>query len=141
MADNREGNMRLNAICAVASVALCYTAAAQQPPPPDRVFVLHSHPTGQCPALDWHIGIDDDTGILSGMIAWGDQMQSVAHVTGKVNGDRTFTMRAQEVGGQNRTGEITGRVRDDGWMVADFTGPNISCSGITVPWFRQGGGG
>jgi hypothetical protein len=132
--------MRLTAICALAGVAVCCGAAAQEEPPPDRVFVLHSKATGACPALDWHIAIDDNTRTLWGIITWGDRMQSVARVTGKVAGDRTFVLRAEEIGGQNRTGEITGQVRKDGWMVANFTGPNISCQNITVPWHRSGKG-
>ena len=131
--------MRLITMCALASVATFNIAAAQDQPP-DRVFVLHSKPTGACPALDWHIGIDDSTRTLWGIIAWGDKMQSVARVTGTVDSNRTFKLQAQEIGGQNWTGEITGQVRNDGWMVAKFTGPNISCQGITVPWFRAQGG-
>jgi hypothetical protein len=68
-------------------------------------------------------------------------MQQIARVNGKVDGNRHFQMSAQEVGGRKRTAQITGRVRDDGWMVANITGPNINCQDITVPWFRQGGGG
>ena len=51
---------------------------------------------------DWHIGIDDIPRTLWGIIAWGDGMQSVAHVTGTLNRDRAFALRAQEIGGQNR---------------------------------------
>ena len=132
--------MRLAAICALAGVTVCYGAAAQVMPP-DRVYMFHSKATGQCPALDWHVGVDDENHTLSGMIAWGEHMQAMARATGTVNmTNRTFEMKAQEVGGQGRTAEITGQVRQDGWLVANITGPNMVCNNITIPWYRPQGG-
>jgi len=76
------------------------------------------------------------------MIAWGDKMQSIARANGTFNlTNHTFEMKAQEVGGQNRTAEIAGRVRQDGWLVANITGPNISCHSVIIPWYRPGGPG
>jgi hypothetical protein len=63
-------------------------------------------------------------------------MKSMAHATGTVNmSARTFSMKAQEVGGQARTATVDGTVRGDGWLVANVKGPNVSCQGIAVPWF------
>jgi len=68
-------------------------------------------------------------------------MQAIARAAGTVNmTNRTFEMKAQEVGGQNRTAEITGQVRQDGWLVANINGPNIVCNNITIPWYRPQGG-
>jgi len=133
--------MRSTTISAVlASIMVCGVATAQEEPPPNRVYMLHSSSAGPCPALDWHIGINDVSHTLSGIIAWGDNMQNLARANGTFNlGTRTFEMKAHEVGGQNRTAEITGHVRQDGYMIADITGPNISCHGITIPWYRTTG--
>jgi hypothetical protein len=71
------------------------------------------------------------------MIAWNN-MQSMAHATGSINmQNRTFQMTAQEVGGQGRTATVNGTVRQDGYLVANISGPNVSCQGVTVPWFTQ----
>ncbi|HET7882703.1 MAG TPA: hypothetical protein VFL55_17600 [Acetobacteraceae bacterium] len=129
-----------------ASTALALTfglisyAAIAQTMPPDRVYMLHSRPTGQCPALDWHIGVDDQTHMLSGVITWGDHMQNLARAEGPFDPvNHTFKMEAKEVGGQNRTAQISGQVRQDGWLVANITGP-VSCSNVTIPWFRPNTG-
>jgi hypothetical protein len=133
----------------VAAGVLVITAAActpQQPPapppaaaaaiqqlPPGRVYTFHSTPQGGCPGLDWHVVLTGDN-MLDGMIAWNN-MQSLAHATGSINTqNRTFQMTAQEVDGRGRTATITGTVRTDGYLVANVTGPNIECQGITVGW-------
>ena len=92
-------------------------------------------------STNWHVTVGPNS-TLSGMLAWND-MKAMAAVTGSVTPARTFTMTAHEVGGQGRTANITGQVRDDGWLVASIKGPNIDCNGITVPWYvpGQGGGG
>jgi hypothetical protein len=126
---------------ALASIGICGLVSAQELPP-NRVYVLHSQATGPCPALDWHLGIDDVDHTISGFCAWGDKMQSLARANGTFNqGTRTLEIKAQEVGGQNRTAEVTGTVREDGWLVANITGPNISCQGVKIPWYRPGGPG
>jgi hypothetical protein len=111
-------------------------ASAIQQLPPGRVYVFHSTAQSSCPALDWHVVLDAN-GALDGMIAWNN-MQSMAHATGSVNAQtRTFQMTAQEVGGQHRTATVNGTVRQDGYLVANISGPNVSCQGVTVPWFTQ----
>jgi hypothetical protein len=71
---------------------------------------------------------------LDGIIAWNN-MQSMAHATGTLNGPaRTFQMTAREVGGRGRTATVSGSVRGDGYLIANVSGPNIDCQGITVPW-------
>jgi len=117
---------------AIAIATMAGTALAQAPA--GRVYSFHSGPTGKCPGLDWHV-VAAGNGTLSGMIAWNN-MQSMARVTGSVNMQaKTFSMSAKEVGGQERTAIISGTVRPDGWLVADISGPNVTCSGITVQWF------
>lgn len=109
------------------------TAAAVQQLPPGRVYTFHSTPQGGCPGLDWHVVLTSDN-MLDGMIAWNN-MQSIAHATGNINTQsRTFQMTAREVGGRGRTATISGTVRPDGYLVANVTGPNIDCQGITVAW-------
>jgi hypothetical protein len=118
---------------ALAIAATCGVASAQGIPE-GRLFVFHSTAQASCPALDWHIVVGPG-GTLSGMISW-DNMKSMAHATGTVNmSARTFSMKAQEVGGQARTATVDGTVRGDGWLVANVKGANVSCQGIAVPWF------
>ena len=129
------------AISALVGVAYAGQLAAQQTMPPDRVYMLHSKATGQCPALDWHIGVDDMSHTLGGVITWGEKMDMLARASGTFDPvNHTFQMKTQEVGGQNRTAEIVGQVRQDGWLVANITGPNINCQNITIPWFHPNAG-
>ena len=130
--------MRFTPISAMlASVAICGGATAQQEePPPNRIYALHSPATGPCPALDWHIGIDDVRKTLTGLIAWGDDMEHVARVRGTFKGD-SFQMTAHEVGGENRTAEVSGYLRKpDYHLISSIKGPNISCENITIPWYK-----
>ena len=118
---------------ALAFAASLSIAAAQQMPE-GRLYVFHSKAQGGCPALDWHVTVGSG-GTLMGMIAW-DDMKAMAKATGTVNmQNRTFTMKATEAGGQGRTATVDGQVRQDGWLVANVKGPNITCTGITVPWY------
>ena len=107
--------------------------------PPGTLYVFHSQPQGACPALDWHIVVGQ-AGQLSGMISWNG-MQSMAHATGSISANRSFTMTATEVGGEARTATITGQARTDGWLTANINGPGVACKGVTIPIFRPGGGG
>ncbi len=118
---------------AIVIAATCGVASAQDMPE-GRVYTFHSRAQAGCPALDWHVVVGAN-GALEGMIAWND-MKQMARATGTVNMPaRTFQMTAKEVGGQGRTATVTGTVRQDGWLVANVKGPNISCQGINVPWF------
>jgi hypothetical protein len=77
----------------------------------------------------------DPNGTLDGIIAWNN-MQSLAHASGSTNAQsRTFQMSAKEVGGRGRTANITGTIRQDGFLVANISGPAVNCQGITVGWF------
>ena len=109
-------------------------ASAVQQLPPGRVYVFHSTAQSSCPALDWHVVLTPD-GTLDGIIAWNN-MQSLAHASGSLNAQsRTFQMSAKEVGGRGRTANIDGTVRQDGYLVANISGPAVNCQGITVGWF------
>ena len=108
------------------------TAAIQQLPP-GRVYTFHSSAQSGCPGLDWHVVLTPDN-MLDGMVAWNN-WQSMAHATGTINPTaKTFQMTAEEVGGRHRTADISGTVRSDGYLVANITGPNVSCQGIMVGW-------
>jgi hypothetical protein len=123
--------LTIGALALTASIDVASAQSAQLPP--GRIYSFHSPAKGGCPSLNWHIVIGANE-TLDGMIGW-DDMKAVAHATGTVNPTaRTFTMQAQEAGGQGRTVTIDGRVRTDGWMTANIHGPNISCTGIDVPW-------
>jgi hypothetical protein len=128
------------AISAVACIFMAWTSAASaQNVPAGSYYSFHSAPQGSCPALDWHVAVGQN-GALSGMIAW-DNMKSMAHAEGTVNQQaRTFQMTAKEVGGQGRTANISGTVRNDGYLVATIEGPNVKCQGVTVPWFKPSSG-
>jgi hypothetical protein len=126
---------------AVVVTATCNMALAQQIAPEGRVYVFHSRPAGQCPALDWHVVVGDNN-TLGGMVAWNN-MKSMANVTGSIAPNRTFTMSGKEVGGSGRTATITGVLRSDGWLTANVKGPNLDCQGILVMFAvppPQGGG-
>ena len=127
----------------LAIAATCGVASAQNLPE-GRVYSFHSRAQGSCPALDWHVVVQSNGG-LSGMIAWNN-MQQMARAQGTLNASaRTFEMKAVEVGGQGRTAEITGTVRQDGWLIANINGPGVACKGVNVPWGvqppSQGGNG
>lgn len=109
-------------------------ASAIQQLPPGRIYVFHSTSQSSCPALDWHVVLDAN-GTLDGIIAWNN-MQSLARASGSLDAqNRTFQMTAREVGGQGRTATIDGTVRRDGYLVANISGPNVNCQGVTVTWF------
>jgi hypothetical protein len=119
---------------AVVLTATFDLALGQQIAPKDRVFVYNSQPIGQCPALDWHI-VAGANNTLYGMIAW-NSMQNIAKVTGSILPNRTFTISVVDVaGGRGQGATVTGRVRPDGWIIANINGPNIDCQGISVPWY------
>jgi hypothetical protein len=126
---------------ALATTVLCGSVSAQQVPA-GRIYVFHSTAQASCPALDWHVVAAGD-GSLTGMIAW-DDMKSIAHASGKVNmSSKTFEMTAKEVGGKGATATIDGKLRSDGWLVANIKGPSVNCQGINIPWFvpSPSGGG
>ena len=101
--------------------------------PPGRVYMFHSSAQGGCPSLDWHVVVGENN-TLDGMIAW-DNLNAMARASGTINPTaRTFAMQAREVGGQGRSVTIDGTVRQDGWLVANIHGQNVSCTGIDVPW-------
>jgi hypothetical protein len=129
-------------LATMAAGALCGGAMlnrAHAQVPPGTLYVFHSRPQGACPALDWHIVVGE-TGQLSGMISW-NSMQSMAHATGSISANRSFTMTATEVGGAARTATITGQARTDGWLTADINGQGVACKGVTIPIFKPPSGG
>jgi hypothetical protein len=70
-------------------------------------FSLHTNPSGTCPGLDWRVAIDADRQI-AGYVAW-DKMKHSAKLSGVLNGDDTFSIAGDEVGG-NKHAVITGKV-------------------------------
>jgi len=116
-------------------------AAAQEQLPPGRVYVFHSAAQSGCPALDWHVVLDEG-GMLSGIVSW-DNMASLARASGRLNAQAgTFQMTAREIGGRGRTATIDGTVSPiTGWLTANVTGQNVACTGIEVQWFRPATGG
>jgi hypothetical protein len=115
----------------VASMSMAFAQV-----PKGQVYVLHSRAAGGCPALDWHILVEAN-GILAGMISWNG-MKTMARATGSVNKQHhTFTMIATEMGGEARRARIDGRLRDDGWIVANIEGPNVTCKAVIVPIYAD----
>ncbi len=67
------------------------------------------------------------------MIAW-DHMKTMTKAFGGVDRPHhTFSMIATEMGGQERTATIEGKAQDDGRIVANIKGPNVTCTVIAVP--------
>jgi hypothetical protein len=129
-------------LAAVGALALMAgnDAVHAQTIPEGRLYSFHSTAQAGCPALDWHVVLGANN-TLDGMIAW-DSMKAMARATGSLNVQaRTFQMTAKEIGGQNRTATVDGTVRQDGWLVANVKGPNVTCTGISVPWFAPTTGG
>ena len=121
---------RLIAANALALIALLCVASAQIPE--GRIYSLHSKSVGGCPSLDWHIVVGAN-GILEGMIAW-DHMRVLAKAVGAVNQQsHTFTMTVKEVGGLARTARVDGHIKENGWIIANIKGPNVTCSAVVVP--------
>lgn len=128
--------MRLIRSVAAGALALAAVSGSAwaQAMPEGRVYTFHSKAQAGCPALDWHVVVGAN-GALAGMISW-DDMKAMARATGTVNMQaRTFQMTAKEVGGKGRTATVDGTVRQDGWLVANVKAPNVTCTGINVPWF------
>jgi hypothetical protein len=122
---------------ALAFAASLGVAAAQAPE--GRLYVFHSKAMGGCPALDWHVMVGAGN-TLSGMIAW-DDMKAMAKATGTLNmSNNTFSMTATEMGGQGRTATVDGKLRSDGWLIANVKGPKITCTNIAVPWYTPPAG-
>jgi hypothetical protein len=134
----------------LAALALSTTfAVAQKAGPGDRVYDLHSEAQGSCPSLNWHM-VASPGGVLTGMVSW-DNRKVVAMVTGTImplvqverfgkplGGDpksRTFKGIATELGGQNRSANISGTIEQNGWLSANLEGPGVVCRNIKVPLF------
>jgi len=128
--------IKLLAASAIALAAISSPSFAQTPPE-GRLYVFHSKAQGGCPALDWHV-VAGSNGALSGMIAW-DDMKAMARASGTASAGKV-QMTATEVGGQNRTANISGTVRPDGWLTVNITGPNVSCQNINVPFYTPPAG-
>jgi len=128
-------------VCLAVS-ALAFAVASgpayAQDPLLGRVYAFHSTAQSGCPALDWHL-VTEGNGQLTGMISWNN-MQDMARATGTYNlSDKTFQLTAKETSGQQRTATINGHIRADGWLIADITGPNVTCKEVTVPWYPAPG--
>ena len=121
------------------ALAASLNVASAQGLPEGRVYLFQSKANGTCPTLDWDITIRANN-TLSGTIAW-NQMKSIAYATGSYDAvHRTFKMSAQEIRGLGRTATIEGQVRQDGWLVANIKGANITCQGVVVPWYTPPAG-
>jgi hypothetical protein len=134
--------IRLLAVSALALAAASGFAMAQDSLE-GKVFAFHSPPRGACPSLDWHL-VAESNGKLTGMISW-NAMQDMAKAAGSYNmQSRTFKLDAKEVGGQGRTATVSGTIRQDGWLVANISGPNVKCEQVAVPFLAgpaMGGNG
>ncbi|MBS0559887.1 MAG: hypothetical protein JSR21_07515 [Proteobacteria bacterium] len=129
------------AVAAALSGGLAVPAHAQmQAIAPGTVYSLHTTANGRCPALDWHLVVGPDGNTLSGMVAWNN-MQSMAHLEGKLGADRSFSTVATEVSGPNvgRTAKVSGQAQNNGWLMVQIEGDGVSCQNIKVPiWQQQG---
>jgi len=102
---------------------------------PGRVYTLHTKAVANCPSLDWHIVVGENS-TLSGMIAT-DNMAAVFKVSGKFNPlDRSFRLDGTEVSGPHpgTPGAVNGQVQSDGRLAATLGGlpMGAACQGKTV---------
>jgi hypothetical protein len=110
---------------------------------PGSTFDLRSNPSGECPAMDWHIVVLKD-GIMTGMVGV-DDMKTMFRLNGTYSG-ANFHLDGQEVGG-TRTGALNGQLQEQ--KIAMTLGGlpvNSRCQGKTVYIQRRepaqfGGGG
>ena len=115
----------------VGGAATCGVASAQQ----SGLYVFNSQAQGACPALAWHVTLNaTGTGDnLLGMIGWGDNMQHIARVTGRLDPNtKRFQMTAHELGGAGRTANIDGVINASGSMVANISGEGVNCKSVTI---------
>jgi len=124
--------MPVGQLIAMGAAAFAVLVGAASPQVPEgRIYVLHSKATGACPSLDWHIVVEAND-VLAGMIAW-DDMKAMARATGTVNRQsNTFTMKAVEIGGQARTATVEGQIEENGTIIANIKGPNVTCDSVIV---------
>ncbi len=131
----KDLQMSVGRLIAVTSAFGVWLGAAVAQVPEGRIYVLHSTAAGACPSLDWHIVVEPND-ILAGLIAW-DNMRTMARATGRVDRENhTFTMTAVEMGGQNRTATVDGKVDENGTIIANINGPNVTCRSVTIRTYR-----
>jgi hypothetical protein len=94
--------------------------------PQGRIHIPHSPAAGGCPSPDWHIAVEGND-VLAGLITW-DDMKRMARATGRVDRpNHTFGMTAVEMGGQSRTATVDRKVEENGTIIANINGPNVTC--------------
>lgn len=126
------------AVACAGIIPLCPNDATAQPYV-GQWFLLHTNPHNGCQGLDWHLLVDADHEMY-GFVAW-DRMKHSAKLTGKSNGDGTFTLVGEEVGG-TRKANISGKVTSTAVQFT-ITGTGTPCDNQTFSAPRQywGGGG
>jgi hypothetical protein len=111
------------------------------PPVEGTVYSTISPASDGCPELNWQVRVGPNNSLM-GMVAQ-DGMKDIWRVTGSFKNDRSFQLHGQELGGAQRTGDVSGYVRESDGSLA-FTVGNISgpstCNNksVWVRWFRNG---
>jgi hypothetical protein len=45
-------------------------------------------------------------------------------------------MIAKEIGGGTRTATVEGRIQENGWIIANIKGPQVTCDAVVVPAYQ-----
>jgi len=105
------------------------------PPVEGTVYSTISPAAGACPELNWQVRVGPNNSLM-GIVAQ-DGMKDIWRVSGSFKDDRSFQLHGQELGGAQRTGDVSGYVREsDGSLT--FTLGNITGTSVWVRWFRNG---
>jgi hypothetical protein len=124
------------ALIALSTAGLIGPAQAQQGK--GTLYAYHSPPVvGGCPGLDWHVTLEPDNKLV-GFVAW-DNGKHMARLEGNLNKDRSFSMDAQEVGGQNRKATAKGTA-GGGIINIQIGGSGTPCDGVNLPIPTVSGG-
>jgi FlaG/FlaF family flagellin (archaellin) len=92
-------------------------------------YALHSNAASGCPALDWHLVVQND-GTIGGMVGVND-MKTMFRVHGTYSG-ANFQLQGQEVGGK-RTAAVNGQLQDQNIALSIGGLPvGSACQGKTV---------
>jgi hypothetical protein len=92
-------------------------------------YALHSNAASGCPALDWHLVVQND-GSIGGMVGVND-MKTMFRVHGTYSG-ANFHLDGQEVGG-TRTAAVNGQLQDQRIAISIGGLPvDSACQGKTV---------
>jgi hypothetical protein len=132
--------MNANRIVATAALGFLFAASAIAQPKVPALYALHTAPQSGCPGLDWHVTWGPDNSLV-GVVGW-DRMTHMARLAGTIQGNGSFSMNAEEIGGTHRKAVVTGTASGD-YIKIIINGSGTACDGeiLNVPRAGTGMGG